>query len=45
MVLAKPITKVLKEVPLTNDSRRVPIQLMYSNWVHGPEVPIPTSRR
>ena len=39
---ARPITKVFKEVPLTNDSRRVPIQLMYSNWVHGPEGPIPT---
>lgn len=42
---ASPLSKVFKEVPLTNDSRRVPIQLMYSNWVHGPEGPISTPHR
>jgi len=45
IIEARPITKVFKEVPLTNDSRTVPIQLMYSNWVHGPEGPIPTPHR
>ncbi|WP_029247808.1 hypothetical protein [Schlesneria paludicola] len=32
---------VFKEVPLTNGSGTVPIQLQYSNAVHGPEGPIP----
>ena len=32
--------KVMKEVPLANGSGTVPIQLMWSNAVHGPEGPI-----
>jgi hypothetical protein len=35
------LSKVMKEVPLANGSGTVPIQLMYSNFVHGPEGPIP----
>lgn len=34
------LSKVMKEVPLANGSGTVPIQLMYSNYVHGPEGPI-----
>jgi hypothetical protein len=37
---ANPLTKVFKEVPLTDGSGTVPIQLQYSNAVHGPEGPI-----
>ncbi len=37
---ARPLTAVFKEVPLTNGHGTVPIQLMYSNAVHGPEGPI-----
>lgn len=37
---AQPLTKVFKEVPLTNGHGTVPVQLMYSNAVHGPEGPI-----
>ncbi len=33
--------KVMKEVPLTDGSGTVPIQLMWSNAVGGPEGPIP----
>ena len=32
---------VMKEVPLADGSGTVPIQLMWSNAVHGPEGPIP----
>jgi len=35
-----PITSVVKEVPLANGSGTVPVQLPYSNYVHGPEGPI-----
>ena len=34
------LSKVFKEVPLTDGSGTVPIQLLYSNAVHGPEGPI-----
>jgi len=34
--------KVMKEVPLSDGSGTVPIQLMWSNAVHGPEGPIAT---
>jgi hypothetical protein len=34
------IGKVMKEVPLADGSGTVPIQLMWSNAVHGPEGPI-----
>jgi hypothetical protein len=34
------IKLVMKEVPLADGSGRVPIQLMWSNAVHGPEGPI-----
>jgi hypothetical protein len=34
--------KVMKEVPLSDGSGTVPIQLMWSNAVSGPEGPIPT---
>jgi hypothetical protein len=33
--------KVMKEVPLSDGSGTVPIQLMWSNAVGGPEGPIP----
>ncbi len=31
------LTKVFKEVPLADGSGTVPVQLQYSNAVHGPE--------
>jgi hypothetical protein len=37
------IKKVMKEVPLADGSGTVPIQLMWSNAVHGPEGPIATA--
>ena len=36
---------VMQEVPLTDGSGTVPIQLMWSNAVGGPEGPVTTSRR
>lgn len=36
-----PLTSVVTEVPLADGSGRVPVQLPYSNFVHGPEGPIP----
>ena len=42
MTLAGPnLGKVMKEVPLADGLGTVPIQLMWSNAVHGPEGPIP----
>ena len=38
---ANPLTKVFKEVELTDGSGTVPVQFQYSNAVHGPEGPIP----
>jgi hypothetical protein len=38
---ANPLSKVFKEVPLTNRNGTVPVQFQYSNAVHGPEGPIP----
>lgn len=35
-----PLPSVFREVPLANGSGAVPIQLIYSNAVHGPEGPI-----
>lgn len=35
-----PLTLVFKEVQLTNEDARVPVQFQYSNAVHGPEGPI-----
>jgi hypothetical protein len=35
------LSLVMQEVPLTGGKGTVPIQLMYSNAVHGPEGPIP----
>jgi hypothetical protein len=35
------LQKVMQEVPLANGKGTVPVQLMYSNYVHGPEGPIP----
>jgi hypothetical protein len=35
-----PVTSVIREVPLANGSGQVPVQLPYSNFVHGPEGPI-----
>ena len=32
---------VMQEVPLANGAGTVPVQFMYSNFVHGPEGPIP----
>jgi hypothetical protein len=37
---AKPLSRVFKEVPLTNGASSVPVQFQYSNAVHGPEGPI-----
>jgi len=34
------IRKIIQEVPLADGSGTVPIQLEYSNAVHGPEGPI-----
>ena len=39
---ANPLTKVFKEVNLTNGSEKVPVQFQYSDHVHGPEGPIKT---
>ena len=36
-----PITSVIREVPLADRNGMVPVQLPYSNFVHGPEGPIP----
>jgi len=38
------LSLVFQEVPLANGSGSVPIQLEYSNFVHGPEGPAPTAR-
>ncbi len=38
------ISRVMKEVPLSDGSGTVPIQLMWSNAVGGPEGPTPTPR-
>lgn len=35
-----PLTSVFREVPLANGTGNVPIQLPYSNAIHGPEGPI-----
>lgn len=37
---AQPLSLVFKEVPLADGSGKVPVQLLYSNAVHGPEGPI-----
>jgi len=39
------LARVMKEVPLADGSGTVPIQLMWSNAVGGPEGPSPTPRR
>lgn len=39
------LTSIIKEVKLTNSSRQVPVQLMWSNAVAGPEGPIATPHR
>lgn len=38
---ARDLSAVFVEVPLANGSGYVPVQLQYSNAVHGPEGPIP----
>lgn len=38
---AKALTQVFQEVKLADGSGTVPVQLLYSNAVHGPEGPIP----
>jgi len=38
------LSRVMKEVPLSDGSGTVPIQFMWSNAVGGPEGPIPTPR-
>ena len=38
---AKQLSSVFAEVPLADGSGYVPVQLQYSNAVHGPEGPIP----
>lgn len=40
---ANPLSLVFQEVPLTSSDKVVPIQLMYSNAVHGPEGPRDTA--
>jgi hypothetical protein len=39
------LSKVMKEVPLADGSGTVPIQLMWSNAVGGPEGPITTPHK
>ncbi|MEQ1516786.1 MAG: hypothetical protein ABL931_09885 [Usitatibacteraceae bacterium] len=38
--VANSLDQVFKEVRTTNGKRRIPVQFMYSNAVHGPEGPI-----
>jgi hypothetical protein len=38
---ANPLTLVFQEVPITG-SGTVPVQFQYSNYVHGPEGPVPS---
>jgi hypothetical protein len=40
----KQLERVMVEVPLANGRGRVPVQLQYSNYVHGPEGPAPRPR-
>lgn len=35
-----PLSTIFREVPLTNGSGTVPVQLLWSNAIHGPEGPI-----
>ena len=42
MSTARDIMLIMKEVPLTDGSGTVPVQLEWSNAVHGPEGPIST---
>jgi len=37
---ANPLTQVFQEVNVTDNSRTVPVQFMYSDAVHGPEGPV-----
>jgi hypothetical protein len=39
---ARPLSKVFKEITLASGTGTVPVQLQYSNAVHGPEGPIAT---
>lgn len=41
---AAPLSLVFREVPLADGSGTVPVQLQYSNAVHGPEGPVSTPR-
>jgi len=41
---ADPLTQVFMEIALPNGKGMVPVQLQYSNFVHGPEGPLPTPR-
>ncbi len=41
---ATPLTKVFTEVPLADGSDAIPVQLLYSNAVHGPEGPLTQPR-
>jgi len=43
--LPNDLSTIVKEVPLTDENGTVPIQLQYSNAVHGPEGPIPTPHK
>ncbi len=36
-----PLPSVIREVPLSDGRRTVPVQLPYSNVIHGPQGPIP----
>jgi hypothetical protein len=40
---ANPLTVVFQEVELTDKSGTVPVQFQYSDFVHGPEGPIPAA--
>jgi hypothetical protein len=42
---AAKLSSVMKEVPLAHGGKRVPIQLMWSNAVGGPEGPLKTPRK
>lgn len=45
LTAAQQLSMVIKEVPLADGSGMVPVQLLYSNAVHGPEGPIERPHR
>jgi len=43
-MIGKNLKSIIKEVPLANGTGTVPVQLMWSNYVHGPEGPVAKPR-